>query len=718
MTRPDIRRRRYSGVAGVWVTCLGLAWGVLGCADDGDQPAVAPVDSGPSADAALLDLVVTESATESGIGDSRESDSAQEVDALVSDAGDASADHDGDLDDSDSGPGAGLIDPKTIPKYVEALVVPPAMPFESRTSALTEYRIAVRQFQQRVLPKGFPMTTVWGYGRASDPTPGPGPESSFNFPAYTIETRRNERVRVTWINELVDDSGHYLPHLFAVDQTVHWADPGNSHHHVDPTPYVGPIPIVTHVHGAHVSDHSDGNPDAWFLPAASNIPDGWTHRGSAYASVTPTDEGKAVFEYTNDQRATSLWYHDHALGITRLNVYAGMAGFFMVRDAEEDSLGLPGPAPHVGDPSGTRYYEIPLAIQDRSFAKNGSFWYPDSRAEFDGYAGPYAPTTSVAPIWNPEFFGNVMLVNGRTWPVLEVEPRLYRFRVLNGCNSRFLVLRMDRLRMPFVVIGNEGGLRPNAPLLRDTLVMAPAERFDVLVDFSSLATGTEIVLQNLAPDEPFKGLSVEVPQDPADPETTGQVMKFKVVGATGQGTSGAVPSTLPAVAPLGVPAATRELTLNENMYHPVNIPVSAELGTGSKGPLGWDDPITETPKVGDTEHWNIINLTGDAHPIHLHLVLFQVLDRTDFDADSYAKAQAEFLAGNGDQPKLNDVLVGEPNAPELWERGWKDTVIANPGQVTRIAARFDLAGLYVWHCHILEHEDNEMMRPYRVLPDP
>ena len=274
----------------------------------------------------------------------------------------------------------------------------------------------------------------------------------------------NEKLQVEWVNQLVDDpesdSPNYLPHLLPIDQTIHWANPsGDMDAMSADKSYRGPVPIVTHVHGAHVASTSDGNPEAWYLPDAANIPDGYMTQGDAYATASTEDTkaGSALFEYSGDQRATTLWYHDHALGMTRTNVYAGLAGFWILRDDAEDAMNLPGPAPKLGDAAGTKYYEIPLAIQDRSFNKDGSLNYPDSRAFFDEYAGPYSPETDVPPIWNPEFFGDTMLVNGKTWPYLEVEPRLYRFRVLNGCNARFLIIKFDN-GMQFTQIGNEGGL--------------------------------------------------------------------------------------------------------------------------------------------------------------------------------------------------------------------------------------------------------------------
>jgi bilirubin oxidase len=611
------------------------------------------------------------------------------------------------------------LDPTSIPKFVEPLVIPPVMEPISQGD-VTEYAIAVRQFEQQVLPEGLPMTTVWGYGRVGDPLPGSGAASTFNYPAFTVEARTNERVRVSWVNQLVDDPAsatpHYLPHLLPVDQTLHWANPGPKDV-MDPSPYMGPVPIVTHVHGAHVASHSDGGPEAWYMPIASDMPAGYVLQGPTYASVSEAPSDTAVFEYANDQRATTLWFHDHALGITRLNVYAGMAGFWLLRDDVEDALNLPGPAPRLNDAPGTKYYEIPIAIQDRSFNVDGSLFYPDSREFFDEYRGPYRPDTLVAPIWNPEFFGDTIVVNGKTWPYLEVEPRLYRLRLLNGNNSRFLLLKFDQ-PIEFNQIGNEGGLLPDKPVVQDQLLMAPAERADVIVDFSAFKPGDQITLLNLGPDAPFGSLPVD-PADVADPETTGQVMQFRVTELTGEGNAGVIPQQLPPIGKLSTALPDRDLTLNEMMYGPADIPVEANLGTGAEGSLEFYAPITENPMLGDTEVWRFVNLTADAHPIHLHLVAFQVVNRIPFDKEAFQDAQDAYLDDKeGDPPDPIDFATGDPEPPAPWEAGWKDTVSAPPDYITRIIATFDLPGLYAWHCHILEHEDNEMMRPFFVGPMP
>ncbi len=643
----------------------------------------------------------------------------------------------------------GTLDPNLVPKYAAPLVIPPAMPRSSKVKVrgaknIDYYQIAARQFQQQILPAGYPATTVWSYGSVDFPgTAAQG--GSFNYPAFTIEAKYNKPVRVKWINDLVDANGNFLPHLLPVDPTLHWANPAGGVAGRDMRPmfealpdlYTGPVPQVTHVHGAHTGDESDGYAEAWYLPAAADIPADYASDGTWYnffrskfttkygADWTP---GSSTFQYPNDQRATTLWYHDHTLGMTRLNVYAGPAGFYLLRGGPADSVRgmLPGPAPALGDRPGTRYYEIPIAIQDRSFNEDGSLYYPDSRVFFEGLEPdqlqiPYIGETAcdgmpsdIAPYWNPEFFGNTMVVNGGTWPYLDVERRRYRFRFLNGCNSRFLMLQMDN-NMPFYQIGADGGFLP-APVMLNQLLMSPAERADVIVDFSNIPVGTTITLINVAPDEPFGGGIPGIDFTPADPLTTGQVMQFRVGPALRHDRSTPpMKLGLPARIPLPAPALTRQVSLNEMDSHTVNVitdangnvllscddptaqpfgPKEALLGTlnpdMSPAPMLWMDAISENPAVGDTEIWEIHNFTMDAHPIHIHQVMFEVLDRKD--------------------------MHGMVRPAEAWETGPKDTVIAYPDEVTRIKAKFDLPGQYVWHCHIVEHEDNEMMRPFSVGP--
>jgi FtsP/CotA-like multicopper oxidase with cupredoxin domain len=716
----------------------------------------------------------------------------------------------------------GTLDPCSIPKYVTPLVIPPVM---NNNGEAGKYDIAVRQFKQQILPGGiwntvngrkdkFKATKLWSYGPAADKTPKvapvPAATSQFNYPAFTIETNSNVPIDVRWINDLVDNEGEFLTHLLPVDQTVHWANPPQECKSglqetdcagTNPNNYKGPVPIVTHVHGAHVAPDSDGYPEAWWLPAATNI-DGFATSGRLFDDATglnPGNLGYADYTYSNDQPATTLWYHDHSLGITRVNVYAGPAGFYLVRGGVYDggtdfSTGsdavLPGPAPVAGeDPNfipahRKKIREIPIAIQDRSFNKNGNLFYPEHRAFFEGVDKKdlkidFAPVSDVLPSWQPETFFNVMVVNGVSWPELEVASDRYRFRLLNGSNSRFLNLALRVVNsdgslgaeIPFYQIGAEQGFLRNvvqvltgyatelpgdgtfpaltpAPDSDQALLIGLAERADVIVDFSGLPNGTRVRMTNTAPDSPFGGDYTV----PADAGTTGQVMEFLVNsdldgnGSTDGTTTAPEDLVLNAEPPLEVATMVREVSLNEmeseivcvladamgefivpikqvKCTNPDSVPfgpTEALLGTvdgfGSSAmgnPLKWTHktapsihipvilnngkevsvPVTENPVLDSVEEWDIYNFTEDAHPIHLHLVRFEVVSRTEFNEDTAP-------------PGLDEVLP--------WEKGFKDTVTAYPGQITKIKAKFDKVGLYVWHCHIVEHEDNEMMRPFIV----
>lgn len=610
---------------------------------------------------------------------------------------------------------------------------------------------------------------------------------------------------------------NFLPHIITdaagnpiIDQTLHWAAPNQDCADGVPRtdcagasdqPYIGPIPMVTHVHGAHVGPVSDGYPEAWWLPDANDIPSGYATEGTFYDDINggSPGSGSATFQYTNDQPTTTLWYHDHSLGITRLNVYAAGAGFWLIRDDKDGETGLdedqsfPGPAPVLGSNPNTpgedryRVREIPIAIQPKSFNEDGSQYYPADRQFFqelgdgqtfalndqmtsevtDDGAFPFLPDimSDIAPVWNPEAFFNTMVVNGRTWPQLEVASERYRFRLLNASDSRFLNLALfvvnpetneidTTQEIPFYQIGSEQGLLPDVvrietgyatPLPGDgsdvgsgltaipgtfadqALLVGPAERADVIVDFGSLPDGTLVRMINTAPDAPYGGF----PDTPADPATTGQVMQFKVNITINneQGDSSTPVADLdlddnPGGAPkLGPSTATQELALLEEESAELCIvtdidtgaithvagdptvgcpagsepfaPKAAVLGNQKLGPATgdwvqlWDDPITSNPELGAIETWELRNESEDAHPIHLHLVKFEVVNR-------------------------EDISTSVVRGPEPWEAGWKDTVIAYPGEITRVKAEFDIPGLYVWHCHILSHEDNEMMVPYCV----
>jgi len=645
-------------------------------------------------------------------------------------------------------PNPALLDPKTIPKYVNQLVA--AIPVYEPTNVLDGARNVIRQdytvnmtyFREQILPTGTPLvgspdnkTHVWGYQgqvRLLDGTVLP----TFEFsPSATFIATRGIPSNVTWVNNI--DQPQFLP----VDPTIHWADPTN------PTPgtmrmwdlfpatFPGiftnsmtgatlnaqtPVPLVPHLHGGEVPSWSDGGPNSW-----------WTYDGilgSSYSTngaYSTTPSNNATYYYPNAQNPATLWYHDHALGMTRLNVMSGLAGFYLLKDAPATTTIIT-PTANNFDQYLTQHFlygvsEIPLAIQDRSFYANGELWFPTVGIN---------PT--IHPYWMPEFFGNTIMVNGKVWPNLDVTQSWYRFRVLDGSNARFYTLSFSN-KMPFIVIGSDGGYLQQAATVT-SLTISPGERYDILVDFSAVPLGTKIIMKNTA-RAPFPGGA------PADPQTVGQIMQFtvKATSANPGAAAPVLPAALNPTLPLGAfptlaaPPTTQQRirTLFEVMgpAGPLMVTINGQL---------WDGVLTETPKNGTTEDWIIVNLTGDTHPIHTHLATFQLVSRQQFQANKYMKDWLAINAAGGMPPfpvsyvpnSLNPIpyLQGKATPALPSEMGWKDTVQMNPGEVTIIRIRFlqqDGAAYpfdptqgpgYVWHCHIVDHEDNEMMRPYQVMP--
>ena len=523
-------------------------------------------------------------------------------------------------------------------RYVDPLPLPPVIRSSGKTGEIVE--IEMLQFQQKV-HRDLPLTTVWGYNGS--------------WPGPTIEAKSGEALNIHWTSRL--PTAHLLP----IDHSIHGAEST-----------LPSVRNVAHLHGACNLPDDDGYPEAWF-----------TAHGEHGPKFNPRPSS-----YPNCQPSTTLWYHDHALGITRLNVYAGLAGFYLIRDDAEKALNLP-----QGD------FEIPLMLQDRLFHRDGSLHYPRV------VNGPREH-----PIWIQEFYGDMNCVNGKVMPFLEVEPRKYRFRILNAANSRFYHLRLfnsdatgnvtsQSFDVPsFQQIGSDGGLLP-ATLELHYLLLGPAERFDVVVDFSG-----------------FEGKCFSLVNDAPAPYTMGgqylaeDVMLFKVTKPLSGKDMSTVPDTLVPFEPLNPTYATRERLL---LVSEKERPSDGYVIMGLLGNARWHEPITEDPKAGSTEIWSFVNITGDVHPLHVHLVQFQVLNRQAFDVPTYQQTG-----------KL--VFTSKPMAPESNERpARKDTIKSYPGYVTRIIMRFDLPLgapvtpsqelLYVWHCHILEHEDNEMMRPYKVI---
>ena len=645
----------------------------------------------------------------------------------------------------------GTLNPLGVPKYQTPMLIPPVMPTAGKITDrmgknIDYYEISVRQFPQQILPAGFPVTTVWGYGAvASDSKRG---LLLHNAPSLTIEAKWRTPVRVKWINDLVDANGNYLPHLLPVDQTLHWANPSGGLASRDTRPtftstpgrYTGPVPIVTHVHGAvGVGDESDGYAEAWYLPAAANIPAGYATEGTWYSFFTA--KAAEIRHYAGDPASPCFNIrttpclddlvprprsgHDSTQRLCRpgrLLPHPWRSGWR--RRCLDSRFGtpavLPGPAPKENDqfPPKKTYYEIPIAIQDRSFNADGSLFYPNTRAFFDGIEGPFIPKRDISPIWNPEFFGNMIMVNGNTWPFQTVERRRYRIRFLNGCQSRFLILNFANIPGVEVwQIGNEGGFLAAPVNLTanhgNQLLMGLAERADLIVDFTNVPAGN-YVLGNLGPDEPFGGGVPGIDFPVSDAGTTGQILQFRVVPAVAPDlTTPPRFLRLPDITPLPAPTVIRPLVLLEEMSTFVDdAPTEALLGTIVGNPNVapgiwtkrlWMDPVTDNPVVGATEVWEMYNATGDAHPMHIHEVVFEVINRQEILVDEEAH-EVRVMPGSTPRPR------------EPWETGFKDTVIAYPGQVTRVRAQFISPGQFVWHCHIVEHEDNEMMRPYRIGP--
>lgn len=602
-----------------------------------------------------------------------------------------------------------LLDPATQPKFVNDLPDALAPGFIYTPTDIGDhdfYEVGVYPIEQPLglidpLTGAPLLTRCFAYGT------GPGFPNA-TYPGRTFIVQRDRKVKVRWTNNLTDDgtpTGPVIPHLLPVDETLHWAFslPG---YHMNSIATDG-IPIVTHVHGGHTEAFSDGNPEYWFTP-------GYRVKGPRWQ--------KEEYEYDNDQQAGTIWYHDHGLGITRLNVYAGMAGFYIIRDEFDTGL-ADNPVALPVHP-----YEQLLVIQDHMFDAAGQHFYPAFPGDpgyddfIDDDANPPAPTALA------EFFGDFILVNGVPWPKLEVEPRVYRLRLLNGSDSRFYALWLagDAGTAPLQVIGTDNGLL-HAPVPVEKLVIAPGERYDVLVDFGAFA-GQQLVMKNNAKG-PFPAGST------VDPRTTGRIMAFNVGLAVSDDTNNTVPTTLRA-APIGPNdiqgadpvARVRKLALFEGMDDRGRLqpllgtaePALDVTGGVQEGSLVWDEckaPITENPGLNDVEIWEVYNATMDAHPFHVHLVSFQILDRQRFKATLVPKPIVQHDGSHGTGGILRDIkTIGRPKGPAPEEAGWKDTAIMYPGEVTRIMARFDRPGRYVYHCHILSHEDHEMMRAYHVGP--
>jgi len=656
----------------------------------------------------------------------------------------------------------GLSDPAAQPRFTEPVpnALDPGFIYDTTKGKI---KVAVGPTVQETglvdgLDNRLP-TPLWGYGD----------KQRYTWPGRTFQAKSGEPLEVKWENRLTD-----LPYLITsldgdsvVDTSLHWAY--SLHGYEDFSIDANGTPIVVHVHGGHSDFHVDGNPEFFFSP-------GWEIRGPQWV-------GKK-YVYDNDQPAGNLWYHDHALGITRLNVYAGMAGFYFIRD--DFDTGLPGnPLDLPAFP-----YEAAFAIQDRMFKENGELFYPafpgdPFYADFITDEGAVLPP-DIFPDGGPtalaEFFGDHIVVNGKIWPKMEVEPRNYRLRLLNGCDSRFLAVQffevpsdaedfsqaIQRQPLRFTVIGSDQGLA-SSPTTVDTLLLETGSRYDIVVDFKSVTAGNRVIMKNIGGDEPFGG---DIPGPQVFGETD-RIMAFDVVLPIDSAVADVSPSWED-YGP-GVPDRTRlrKVALFEGMDefgrlqpllgtaepatdylgNPIDWPNTpdyrdAGLVGQMEGSIAWHSPTTENPNLGDTEEWEVWNATGDAHPVHLHLVHFEILGREEIHWDSHTTEDDRLIPnelydapfGDGtylvSQPTVqHNSVAGDPDtygmgfrivnpiagsvvAPmrEYVENAPKDMVTALPGQITRIKMTFDKPGRYVWHCHILSHEDHEMMRVLHVGP--
>ena len=639
---------------------------------------------------------------------------------------------------------AGLSDPQKQPKFVNRAVnaLDPSFTIRARTQErIGAYPIA--HDAGLVGPDGRALgasTAVFGYGLSAKKASWPGP---------TLEVMSGRPTNMTWSNHLGDypimtnAADGFTNDI--VDTTAHWCYSLHGYEHY--TTAADGVPTVVHLHGGHTPDHSDGFPESFASP-------GWRITGPTFS--------RRRFEYPNDQQAGTLWYHDHALGITRLNVYAGLAGFYIVRDAIDS--GKAGNA--LGLPAGP--FERAYAIQDRMFTADGRLFYPgwpddpfwDDFIVGEGVVDPPLPSALA------EFFGDHMVVNGVVWPKSDVQARQYRIRLLNGCDSRFLVIRFREAASPtatdlegageplsFDVVGSDQGLL-SSPATVSELLIGPGERYDVVIDFSSLS-GRRVIMDNIGGDEPFGG---DIP-GPQVFEATDRIMAFDVFGSPVAPTP-LQPSKSTEVEPevdrvrrvalfegkdefgrlqpmLGTVDPASDASGSAINWPDTDVYAAVGLVGPIRGAVPWQVPTTEVIANNSTEEWEIWNVTGDAHPVHLHLVHFAVVGRHDILWDSAIDDEPvleaeELAAGDGtyllDQPVVqhNDALangfrVVNPTkaagmtGPLPEERAPKDMVTALPGQVTRIRATFDRSGDYVWHCHILSHEDHDMMRPFTVV---
>ncbi|MEY4750067.1 MAG: hypothetical protein RIQ60_2281 [Pseudomonadota bacterium] len=550
----------------------------------------------------------------------------------------------------------------------------------------SQYTVSAAQTQWDILGVPGVKTTVWGYGNYEG-----GADMPVTFPGRTFVVQRNNAITVRWLNRLNDAFGQALPHLLPVDQTVALQSVTNG------------VPMAVHHHGGDTASEFDGGPDQWQTPQRLQT-------GPGVGPANSVGDDGLTYSYLNNQEASMHWYHDHAEGITRINAYAGLAGLYVIRDANENLL-----ATRRSIPSGA--YEVALVLQDKVFTADGSLAYFADPAQYPATLDPKYDTSN--PTHMPEMFGDVIVVNGKAWPNMDVEPREYRLRLLNAADARFFVLNFGAA--PVWQIGTDLGLL-NAPLAVNSVTIAPGERIDLVVDFSALA-GQQLVVSNSgavpfpngAPPDAGSGsdvvmrFSVNQPINRLAPRS--HIAKVKQLRGQAASTP---PLDVPARVPRNLPV--RRILLGEGVDEYGRI--TPLLGTydpsglNNLGTMDFNEPPTEFPRLGSTEIWEFWNTTVDAHPVHMHLVQFRVLDRQAFVGTVVNTTMPNNWTGVQLTPGARK--RGAVQKAPAQEQGWKDTVVCPPGMVTRVVATFNRPGKYVYHCHILSHEEHSMMRWFDV----
>ncbi|KAK4752564.1 hypothetical protein SAY87_021362 [Trapa incisa] len=513
--------------------------------------------------------------------------------------------------------------------------------------------LTIGMFQKKwKFHRNLPPTTVFAFGTSADTATVPGP---------TIEAMQGVPTYVTWQNQL--PPSHILPW----DSSIPTAISKN-----------GGVPTVVHLHGGLHPSQSDGHPNAWFTA-------NFRETGPAWSQQT--------YVYPNVHHSGNFWYHDHTLGLTRINLLAGLYGAYVIRDPLLDKLNLP---------SGPEF-DRHLMLSDKSFYNDGSL-----------YMNRTGNVPSIHPQWQPEYFGDAITVNGKAWPYLQVQRRKYRFRIINTSNARYFSLSLTN-GLSFTVVASDGSYLPS-PITTQTIVLSPSEIADVVIDFSTTAAN-ESLLNNAAPYPYPTGTSPD--------KLNGCVMKFIIqAGPSKPPDRSQIPSSLGSYTSASTAGAslTRYITLYE--YQTASNQSTHLYINGKR----FEDPVTETPKSGSTEVWEVINLTRDNHPLHLHLATFQaikvqcLLDVNTFSNCMTSKNDAIFC-------NITKQATGRTISVPAYEKTWKNTVKIEPGCKTTVVVKFNLVGKdeapypfdttgspgYVYHCHILDHEDNAMIRPMTMV---